>query len=133
MDREGNTLVTRIDPNNLQAPVRECLAVVMRQIRMPRAPNSFVRPASPRIRYTVATDGAVSFDDEQWISVLLLEEKALREERRAEVSDFTQDAAPEPEPKPEAEPEPAPTEPAKDPSQGGMKLKLGGHRTSPTQ
>jgi hypothetical protein len=141
LDREGNTLVTRVDPNPLSAKVRECLAVVMRQIRMPRAPNSFIRPVSPQIRYTVASDGSITFADEEWINLLLLEEEALREERRAEVSEFTKDATPvdkgepEPEPEPEAEPqEPAePAQPAKDPSQGGIKLKLGGHRTSPTR
>jgi hypothetical protein len=137
IDRDGNTLVTRIDPGPLSAQVRECLAVVMRQIRISRAPNSFVRPVSPQIVYTVAADGSVTFDDEPWIKVLLLEEEALREERRAEVSEFTKDAVPadagpEAEPEPEPEPGPEPT-PAQDPSQGGIKLKLGGHRRSPTR
>lgn len=134
LDREGNTLVTRVDEGRLRANVRECLAVVLRQIRMPRAPQSFIRPISPQIRYTVASDGAVTFDDEPWISLLLLEEQALREERRADVSDFTQGATPADEPEKVPEPEPdsgEPAQPAGDPAQGGIRLKLGGHRKSP--
>lgn len=136
LDREGNTLVSRVEPNPLPDRVRECLAVVLKQIRMPRSPESFVRPISPTMTYTVAGDGSVTFSDEPWITAVLLEEAALREERRAEVSEWTAGATraeisdPEPAPPPEPEPpvrEPEPA-PAVDPAKGGIKLKLGGHR-----
>jgi len=139
LDREGNTLVSRIEPNGLPERVRECLAVVMKQIRMPRSPESFVRPVAPHVTYTMAKDGSVTFSDEEWISVVMLEEQAIREEKRAEVSDWTRGATPspisDPEPEPEPEPEPVapepkrePAAPPKDPAQGGIKLKLGGNR-----
>lgn len=144
VDREGNTLVSRVEPNSLPQKVQECLSVVLRDIQMPRAPNSFVRPVSPRVEYTVATDGTVSFADERWINLILMEEKAAREDRLAEVDRGLGIAKPEaaPEtttPEPEGEPaeagaasEPAsePSEPAQDPGQAGIKLKLGGHRRS---
>lgn len=140
LDREGNTLVSRVDPNPLPERVRECLAVAMKQIRMPRAPESFVRPIAPHVTYMMADDGTVTFDDEPWISTLLLEEQALREERRAEVEEWTRGATPapmsDPEPAPPPEPTPPPEDtrpregaaPPKDPAQGGLKLKLGGNR-----
>ncbi len=139
LDREGNTLVSRIDPNPLPERVRECLAVAMKQIRMPRSPESFVRPISPSVKYTMAGDGSVTFDDESWISAVMLEEQALRDERRVEVEEWTRGATPasSADQEPEPEPQPAPREdtrvretaaPAKDPGQGGLKLKLGGNR-----
>ncbi|MFY0532370.1 hypothetical protein [Nannocystis pusilla] len=85
VDRDGNTLVSRVEPNSLPQKVQECLSVVLRDIQMPRAPNSFVRPISPQVEYTVATDGTVSFADERWINLILMEEKAAREDRLAEV------------------------------------------------
>lgn len=143
LDREGNTLVNRVDEGPLPEKVRQCLALVFRTIRMPRAPQAFVRPVAPRAEFTVAADGGVRFADEEWIKVMLLEEEALRAERRAEVdawmgepgkpeggeapaeSGAGGEKAGEPEPEPEPE---APPPPAKDPAQGGIKLKLGGHR-----
>jgi hypothetical protein len=143
VDRDGNTLVNRIEPNSLPPRVQECLLVVLREIQMPRAPNAFVRPIAPRVEYTVAPDGTVSFSDERWINLLLLEEKAAREERMAEIDrglgiadppskleSVGSEPEPEPEAEPEAEPEPEPESqaPALDPGQAGIKLKLGGHR-----
>lgn len=134
LDREGNTLVNRVDPGPLPGNVRECLAVVFREIRLPRAPQAFVRPISPRVEYTVAEDGAVSFADEPWISLLLLEEEATREARRAELAGgepppvdeapLADEPAPEPEPVRDAEPQPS----TQHPGEGGIRLKLGGHR-----
>lgn len=143
VDREGNTLVSRVEPSTLPQKVQECLSVVLREIQMPRAPGSFVRPVAPKVEYTVATDGTVSFTDERWITLLLLEEKAAREDRLAEIDRGLgiaqpdkgaetptvgegEGEAPESEPTPQAEPEP----PAQDPGQSGIKLKLGGHRKS---
>jgi len=145
VDREGNTLVSRVEPNTLPQKVQDCLSVVLRDIQMPRAPNSFVRPVSPKVEYTVDTDGTVSFADERWINLVLLEEKAAREDRLAEVDrglgiarpEETTPATTSAEPEgaagetstatePASEPEP----PAQDPGQAGIKLKLGGHRRS---
>lgn len=148
LDREGNTLVNRVDSGALPEKVRQCLAVAFQGIRMPRAPQAFVRPVAPRTEFMVAAGGEISFADEQWISLLLLEEQALRDERRAEVDAFLGEAKPEvplvdtappTEPEPDAPATPAPAEPAlrepaapvapaADPSRGGLKLKLGGHR-----
>ncbi|WP_434427274.1 hypothetical protein [Nannocystis pusilla] len=147
VDRDGNTLVSRVEPNSLPQKVQECLSVVLRDIQMPRAPNSFVRPISPQVEYTVATDGTVSFADERWINLILMEEKAAREDRLAEVdrglgiaepraseteaaatpSESAEAAASAGE---ETTPPSEPQAPAQDPGQGGMKLKLGGHRRS---
>ncbi|MDC0722749.1 hypothetical protein [Nannocystis bainbridge] len=135
VDRDGNTLVSRVEPSSLPQKVQDCLSVVLREIQMPRAPGSFVRPISPQVEYTVATDGTVSFADERWINLILMEEKAAREDRLAEVDRGLGIAEPKPEPtiettEPPAGEEPAsePETPAQDPGQGGIKLKLGGHR-----
>lgn len=146
VDRDGNTLVSRVEPNSLPQKVQECLSVVLRDIQMPRAPGSFVRPISPQVEYTVATDGTVSFADERWINLILMEEKAAREDRLAEVDRGLGIAEPRASEEPAATPSETveasasageettppsePQAPAQDPGQGGMKLKLGGHRRS---
>jgi len=86
LDREGRTLVNRLEPSDLTQEVANCLAVVLRGLRMPRSPDSFVRPFTPRLEYTVAGDGEVSFRDERWLELTLLEERAERDARRAELA-----------------------------------------------
>ncbi len=86
LDREGRTLVNRLEPSDLTQEVADCLAVVLRSLRMPRSPDSFVRPFSPRLEYTVASNGEVSFSDERWLELTLLEERAERDAKRAELA-----------------------------------------------
>jgi len=130
VDREGRTLANRVDPGVLPERVTECVTVVFRDIRMPRVQEAFVRPISPSADFVVATDGTVSFADEQWLALLELEEEALKAERRG---DDASTAVDEGEPPPVAEPGAA--EPGAggraDPAAGGQKLKLGGMRGGP--
>ncbi len=86
LDREGRTLVNRLEPTDLTQEVANCLAVVLRGLRMPRSPDSFVRPFTPRLEYTVAKNGEVTFSDERWLELTLLEERAERDARRAELT-----------------------------------------------
>ncbi len=86
LDREGRTLVNRLEPTELGQDVANCLAVVLRGLRMPRVSDAFVRPFSPAIEYRVSPQGEVSFSDERWLELLLLEERAAREQRRAELA-----------------------------------------------
>jgi len=86
LDREGKTLTNRVEPTDLTQEVADCLAVVLRELRMPRSPDAFVRPFLPHLEYTVAANGDVSFSDERWLSLLLLEERAERDTRRAELA-----------------------------------------------
>ncbi len=86
LDREGRTLVNRLEPTDLGQDIANCLVVVLRGLRMPRVANAFVRPFSPEIDYQVSPKGEVSFVDERWLELLLLEERAAREQRRAELA-----------------------------------------------
>ena len=70
----------------LPEAVTQCVAVVFREIRMPRLKEAFVRPISPSADFVVATDGSVSFADEKWLALIQLEEETLKAERRG-VSD----------------------------------------------
>ena len=141
LDRDGRTLVNRLEPNDLPQEVARCVLVAFREIRMPRAPEAFIRPFTPAVEYVVASDGEVSFADERWLTLILAEEEAIREARRAELAgglDATSpddalpvdaaDAALAPEPEPEPEPAPKASSPAtpRDPGKGGIKLDLGG-------
>ncbi|HFE44698.1 MAG TPA: hypothetical protein ENJ18_04275 [Nannocystis exedens] len=86
LDREGRTLVNRLEPTELGQEIANCLVVVLRALRMPRVSDAFVRPFAPAIEYQVSPKGEVSFTDERWLELLLLEEKAAREQRRAELA-----------------------------------------------
>jgi hypothetical protein len=87
LDRDGRTLANRVEPGVLPANVTECVAIVFRDIRMPKIKDAFVRPISPTAEFVVATDGTVSFTDERWLALLQLEEDALREAKLAEFAD----------------------------------------------
>ncbi len=92
VDKNGETLANRIDRQGLSDDVGDCLATAFRSIRVPPAPDSFVRPIRPQMHFTVAADGEVTFGDERWLELVLLEERTLREERKAE-EDANYDAA----------------------------------------
>lgn len=86
LDRDGTTLVNRVEPNDLPPQTSQCLTIALRELRMPRSPEAFIRPFSPAIEFEVKAGGAVSFADERWIELIALEEAAEREAKRAELS-----------------------------------------------
>lgn len=85
LDRDGVTLVNRVEPNDLPPQVSQCLTIALRELRMPREAESFIRPFVTAIDFEVGPGGAVTFADERWIELIALEEAAEREARRAEL------------------------------------------------
>lgn len=83
VDREGATMVNRVEPAPLPKPVLSCIAQAFKAIRMPRAPGTFVRPVSPRAEFVVAADGSVRVADEEWLGLIQAEERAARAQERA--------------------------------------------------
>jgi hypothetical protein len=92
-DRDGRTVINRIDRGELPAEVSSCIATAMKQIRIHPEPDAFVRPAGPRIEFEVASDGTVLMSDERWLEMVILEEEAQREMRRQELLDQTGEGA----------------------------------------
>ncbi|MBK8264186.1 MAG: hypothetical protein IPK80_22960 [Nannocystis sp.] len=86
LDRDGRTLVNRLEPSELPEKVAECVMVALREIRLGRAPEAFVRPITPSVTFVVDGAGEVSFEDERWLALVLAEEEGLREQRRAEMA-----------------------------------------------
>jgi hypothetical protein len=157
-DREGRSIVNRVERGELPADVSACIAAAFKQIRIHAEPDSFIRPAAPEVSFTVAGDGSVSIADERWLELIELEERAARDKRKSELLDEPigadaadeadayidkgepappADALPEPEivrptgegPKPEPEPEPDPApDPDADPGKPGTKLDLSPRR-----
>lgn len=139
----GVTLINRISHGDLPADVSRCVAQAFKQITIDPEKDAFVRPASPKVHFTVRDDGVIEVGDERWLELLQLEERAKREQRRYELTGdegTDSDEAPPPlerapgpdEPPPveappgtEPEPEPEPKPPGEDPSKGGIKLDLG--------
>lgn len=84
VDREGATVANRIDTGDLPEPIRACIAHALREIRLPRDPEAFVRPISPQVAFEVDREGTVSVDGERWLELVETEERArLAAERRA--------------------------------------------------
>jgi len=83
IDREGGTMVNRIDMVDLPQPIRACIATALREIRLPRDPDAFVRPMSPRVTFEVTQDGTVTVEGERWLALVELEERARRAAERA--------------------------------------------------
>ena len=152
MDREGRTLANRVEPGVLPDNVGECVAIVFRDIRMPRVKEAFVRPINPSAEFVVATDGTVSFVDERWLALLKMEAEAMREARLSELADDPNteidegaapmgDGSPAAPTSPTGEDQPAVSssrapkasdEPTRaDPGASGQKLKLRGMRREP--
>ncbi len=94
-DRDGRTVINRIDPGPLPPEVATCIATAFRAIRIPPESEAFVRPATPSVVFTVAADGSVSISDERWLELVLLEEEAAREARKAELEGRPPGKAPE--------------------------------------
>lgn len=143
--RDGSTMANRVDQAALPEEVRGCVAQAFREIRLPPAPDSFVRPVTPKVRFDVLPEGRIRVSDEEWLRLVKLEERAKRDQRRAALAEGT-DAVPrervdvvetpeQPEGRFEAEPDASPdaseeAEPtrteARDPGKGGLELDLGG-------
>lgn len=83
VDREGATMVNRIDTAELPETIRSCLATAFREIRLPRDPDAFVRPVAPVVAFDIAGDGTVAVDGERWLEMLELEERARLAAERA--------------------------------------------------
>jgi len=82
-DREGGTLVNRVERGSLDPDVSRCVAQAFKAIRIPPEGEAFVRPATPQVVFEVREDGDVTFADARWLELLELEERALREARKA--------------------------------------------------
>lgn len=155
-DREGRSIVNRVERGELPSEVSSCIAAAFKEIRIHAEPDSFIRPAAPEVSFTVASDGSVSVADERWLELIELEERAARDKRKSELlgepigADETVDVdafvdmgepappateLPEPEvvrpssegPIPDLGPEPEADPPA-DPSKPGTKLDLSPRR-----
>lgn len=84
VDREGATMINRIDTADLPEAIRSCLATAFRDIRLPRDADAFVRPVAPMVAFEVAGDGVVAVDGERWLELVELEERArVAAERKA--------------------------------------------------
>ncbi len=138
MDREGNTLVNRVEPAALPHEVAGCVAQAMKGIRIDRDTNAFVRPVSPTVEFDVRPDGIVVVKDEEWLGLVRAEEQAKRKAARAELEKPAEAIAAGEEPATGAEPaskptvlpptESTPAPAAADPAAAGLKLDLKGHR-----
>lgn len=149
VDRDGNTMVNRVDAPALGPEVRACLGQALRDLRLAPEGEAFVRPVVARIEVDVDNEGAVIVKDEQWLRLIELEDRARRDAQRAaaglevdggdagaidplgdEMGDDTiadgvggdrLDLGAPPA-------EPAPSKPRSDPGTGGLKLDLGPRR-----
>lgn len=83
IDREGSTMVNRVDSaDGLPESIRACIATALREIRLPRDPEAFVRPVVPQLAFMVDRDGTISVDGEQWLELVETEERARRAAER---------------------------------------------------
>jgi hypothetical protein len=88
-DRDGRTVVNRIDRGELPSEVSSCIATAFKQVHIHSEPDAFVRPGAPKATFTVTNEGVVSMADERWLAMTELEEQAQREMRRAELLEQT--------------------------------------------
>ena len=84
-DRDGRTVVNRIERGDLPQDVSTCVAAALKTIHIHPEPEAFVRPAAPAITFSVGDDGTVAVADERWLELIELEERAARDKRRAEL------------------------------------------------
>lgn len=83
VNREGQTMINRIDAQSLPEEVRSCVARAFRDVMMPRQPDAFVRPVTTQVAVQIQRDGAIEVDGEEWLRLIELEERARLDERRA--------------------------------------------------
>jgi hypothetical protein len=86
-DRDGNTVINRVERGELPDEVGACIATAFKAIHIPPEPDAFVRPAGPQVTFTVANDGAITVSDERWLALVEKEDQAAREARKAELLD----------------------------------------------
>ncbi len=149
--RDGRTMANRVEQDAFPDEVRRCVVAAFREIRLPADAQTFLRPVHPSVRFVVhePTPGArtshVEVQDEEWLRLLKLEERAQRAKQRAELMDredapdtrppgplvdegeppLPEDALPD-DPAPTGEPGASdPPKPRQDPGKGGIKLQLG--------
>lgn len=153
VDREGKTIVNRVDPSGLPERTAACVSQALSEIGLPQDAATFVRPVVPVVEFEVTREGAVKVKDEEWLALIEREERALRAAERAELAGADGDtaasggrdeggtadgeapvataAADPPQDAPRSDP-PAPTPreqtPRGDPGKGGQKLELGTRR-----
>ena len=89
---EGETLTNRVERGKLPEEVSSCMASAFRNVRVAADRDSFVRPAIVRGNFEVDGEGKVKTDDEEWLRLVLLEERADREARRRELAGGDPDA-----------------------------------------
>lgn len=149
--RDGRTIANRVEQEAFPDEVRRCVVAAFREIRLPADADTFLRPVHPSIRFVVHEPKAgsrasyVEVQDEEWLRLLKLEERAKRAKQRAEL--MNQDDAPDTRPParfvdegepplpedavardPAAPGDPTASDPAKpreDPGKAGIKLQLG--------
>jgi hypothetical protein len=85
VDREGKTIVNRVDPVNLPERTAACIASALKEIGLPQDPGAFIRPIVPVVEFAVQRDGSVKVRDEEWLALIHQEEQALRAAKRAEL------------------------------------------------
>ncbi len=81
-DRNGVSLANRVTRSGLEADVSSCVAEAFKGMRIHPERDAFVRPAISKVRFIVDAEGAIEVADEEWLRLVLLEERAEREERR---------------------------------------------------
>jgi hypothetical protein len=89
--REGDTIVNRIDMAGVTDSVRNCVAHVFRDVRLPRTPEGFIRPVTVAGAFDVDETGEIVAEGEQWLRLVELEERALQRRRRAELEGGDED------------------------------------------
>jgi hypothetical protein len=92
VDREGKTIVNRVDPVNLPERAAACIATALKEIGLPQDPDAFIRPIVPVLEFDVQRDGSVKVRDEDWLALIHQEEEALRAAKRAELLGAHKDA-----------------------------------------
>ncbi len=86
VDRDGTTMMNRIDAKQLSEPVRTCLARAFRDMRLDRQPDAFVRPMLAAVDVKVADDGSIAVDGERWLELIELEEHTRMMEQQAKLA-----------------------------------------------
>ncbi len=127
----GATVANRVEQKGLPDDVRQCVATAFRSLRLLADDETFIRPVNVQTRFVVGGDGVVTVDDEDWLRLVELEERARRDAMRAEreavnpVDTLPPEPVLQPEVAPEPGPEPEPDAPKADPGKGGLRLNIG--------
>jgi hypothetical protein len=123
----GATVANRVEQKGLPDDVRQCVATAFRSLRLLADEQTFIRPVAVHTEFQVGEDGVVKVEDEDWLRLVELEERARRDAMRAEreAVNPVDTLPPEPLPPPEPEPVPEPEAPKADPGKGGLRLNIG--------